>query len=205
MTLQRIYLASGNSHKVRELQELADAVSLPLDFRSARELGGMPEVIEDTGTFRGNAEKKARALLPVVPAGAWVLADDSGICVDALDGAPGVESAYFAGPEGDDEANLRKLVEVMRGKPVIERKAHYVCLLYMVCGDAGGFSFVGECHGTLADKPAGSEGFGYDPLFVPDGFHESLGLLAPATKRKLSHRAKAWAKLVEWWQQDRES
>ena len=74
----------------------------------------------------------------------------------------------------------------------------------MVCGDAGGFSFVGECHGTLADKPAGSEGFGYDPLFVPDGFHESLGLLAPATKRKLSHRAKAWAKLVEWWRQNRE-
>ena len=99
-----IYLASGNAHKVRELQELADAAALPLVIRSAREVGGMPPVVEDTGTFAGNAGKKAAALLPLLPDGAWALADDSGICVDALDGDPGVESAYFAGPQGDDGA-----------------------------------------------------------------------------------------------------
>jgi XTP/dITP diphosphohydrolase len=200
MKMQKIYLASGNPHKVRELQELADRVNMPLEFRSVRELGGMPEVVEDTGSFRGNAQKKARAILSLLPANAWALADDSGICVDALGGAPGVESAYFAGPGGDDGANLRKLVAVMRGKSVAERKAHYVCLLYLHCGDAGEFDFRGECYGTLADDPTGTEGFGYDPLFIPDGFSETLGLLSATTKRQLSHRAKAWTKLVEWWQ-----
>src|SRR5690606_10507151 len=104
-------------HKVAEMNALAQAGGLDIEVVSAKAVGGMPPVVEDTGTFVGNARKKALALRSVLPADAWVLADDSGLCVDALDGAPGVESAYYAGPDGDGAANLRKLVETMRGVP----------------------------------------------------------------------------------------
>ena len=117
----KLFLASGNVHKVQELQALADASGLPITIQSARQVGGMPPVVEDTGTFVGNARKKALALKGLLPADGWALADDSGICVDALEGGPGVESAYFAGPAGDDAANLRKLVEVMRAVPKPKR------------------------------------------------------------------------------------
>src|SRR5437868_5295010 len=101
---REIHLATGNAHKVQEFQRLADASALDLRIVAA---SPMPAVEEDTGTFVGNARKKALALKATLPADAWVLADDSGVCVDALEGAPGVESAYFAGPQGDSAANLR--------------------------------------------------------------------------------------------------
>lgn len=195
---QSIYLASGNLHKVSELQQLADEAGLPLTLHSARELGGMPEVVEDTGTFVGNARKKARALHALAPVGAWVLADDSGICVDALDGGPGVESAYFAGPAGDDDKNLAKLVEVMRKVPADQRGAHYVCVLFLI--DAHGHEqvFEGRCHGSLVDNPIGTGGFGYDPMFQPEGYDTTFGILPPETKQALSHRAQAWHELAAW-------
>ncbi len=195
---QSLYLASGNLHKVRELQELADQAGLPVSFYSAKGVGGMPEVVEDTGTFEGNSRKKARALLPLVPAGAWVMADDSGICVDALDGGPGVESAYFAGPENDDKANLTKLIEVMRPVPTVRRGAHYICVLHLIAGELGEQVFEGKCHGRLAVEPAGQGGFGYDPLFVPEGYSDTFGILSDATKQDLSHRGAAWHSLAQW-------
>lgn len=198
MATQAIYLASGNAHKVKELQGLADAAGLPVSIHSAREVGGMPEVVEDTGTFEGNAGKKADALLPLLPEGAWALADDSGICVDFLDGAPGVESAYFAGPDGDDGANLAKLVEVMRSATVDQRGAHYVCVLRLVGPEGVAETFTGYCHGTLVDDPVGTGGFGYDPLFVPRGYDQTFGVLSPETKQALSHRARAWELLADW-------
>lgn len=195
---QSLYLASGNLHKVRELQELADQAGLPLIFHSAQEVGGMPEVVEDTGSFEGNARKKAHALNPLVPSGAWVMADDSGICVDALQGGPGVESAYFAGPESDDEANLAKLIEVMRPVPASSRGAHYICVLYLIAGELGEQVFAGKCHGRLTVEPSGQGGFGYDPLFVPEGYADTFGILSAATKQELSHRASAWRSLAQW-------
>src|SRR4051794_39483773 len=115
----RLHLASGNLHKAAELAALALASSealhtQPIEIVSARAVGGMPHVDEDTGTFVGNARKKAQALRAQLPAGSFVLSDDSGVCVDALEGGPGVESAYYAGPQGDPRANLAKLAEVMR-------------------------------------------------------------------------------------------
>src|SRR6476646_9536631 len=104
----RFYLASGNAHKVAELQALAVASQLDVEIVSAHAVGGMPAVAEDTGTFAGNARKKAIALRAKLPPEAWALADDSGVCVDALDGGPGVDSAYYAGPEGDARAHLAK-------------------------------------------------------------------------------------------------
>lgn len=196
---QLIYLASGNSHKVRELQELAVKARLAIDFRSIAELGGMPDVVEDTGTFVGNARKKAQAIVDMLPTGAWAMADDSGICVDALSGAPGVESAYFAGPDGNDDANLKKLISVVKDVSENERGAHYVCVLFLRGWDQREFVFEGRCHGRLIDAPEGSEGFGYDPIFVPTGYDKSFGLLSPETKRALSHRAKAWAAFRNWF------
>jgi XTP/dITP diphosphohydrolase len=192
------YLASGNTHKVAELQALAQASKLPLRIFSAREVGGMPDVIEDSGTFTGNARKKARALLPLLPPGAWALADDSGLSVDALAGAPGVESAYYAGPQGDGVANLAKLVAAMRDMPEERRRAQFRCVLFAVGPREEEHIFEGVCPGRLLSTPRGGAGFGYDPLFVPDGYAQSFAELGDDVKNRISHRARAWTSMAEW-------
>jgi len=184
-----IHLASGNAHKVQEFQRLADGAGWTVHIVAA---DPMPEVVEDTGTFVGNARKKALALQATLPSGAWVLADDSGVCVDALGGAPGVESAYFAGPQHDAAANLRKLTEVMRAVPDGQRGAHFLCVL--VLRGPGELEWVceGRCSGQLAREPQGGRGFGYDPLFVPDGHICTYAQLDDAEKNRISHRGRAW-------------
>ena len=194
-----IYLASGNAHKVSEMRALAARDGLAVEILSAKALGGMPPVAEDTGTFVGNARKKARALRELAPPGSVVLADDSGGCVDHLGGGPGVESAYFAGPQGDAAANLRKLAEVMRGVPAGRRAAKFYCLLFLIDEHGAEHVFEGECAGVLLDEPRGGAGFGYDPLFVPEGFDQSYAELGDEVKGRLSHRARAWAALAAWW------
>ncbi len=194
----KIYLASGNAHKAAELRTLAAESGTAVSIHSAREVGGMPAVEEDTGTFVGNARKKAVALLPLLPPGAWALADDSGVCVDALDGGPGVESAYFAGPQGDARANLLKLRDTMHGVPAERRGAKFYCVLLLRGPGGEEFVFEGACHGRLLDEPKGGAGFGYDPLFVPEGYTESYAELGDAVKNRISHRARAWAALAAW-------
>jgi XTP/dITP diphosphohydrolase len=193
---QVIHLATGNAHKAAEFQQLAAAAGLDVEFRPAR---NMPAVAEDTGTFTGNARKKAAALQATLPPAAWVLADDSGLCVDALGGAPGVESAYYAGSQGDGAANLRKLTEAMRHVPEGKRGAYFVCVLLLL-GRAGAVEqiFEGRCAGTLARTPAGGNGFGYDPLFVPEGYMNTYAELGDAAKNKISHRALAFVQLAQW-------
>jgi XTP/dITP diphosphohydrolase len=193
-----IYLASGNEHKAAELHSLAQASTLPIRVFSARAIGGMPPVVEDAGTFAGNARKKALALRPLLPAEAWALADDSGLCVDALNGAPGVESAYYAGPDGDGAANLAKLIDVMRDVPDAERRARFRCVLCIINPGGQEKMVEGECPGRLLRTPRGGGGFGYDPLFVPDGHDVSFAELGDRAKNTISHRARAWARLVEW-------
>jgi len=195
----KLFLATGNAHKLREFRELvADTTLGPpiadLEIHSASALGGMPPVVEDTGSFEGNARKKARALAALLPPfssdgpDAWALADDSGLCVDALGGAPGVESAYYAGPQADSAANLAKLVAEMRNVPLGQRGAHYVCVLVLATADGREHVFRGACHGTLAVEPRGQGGFGYDPLFIPHGFDKTFGELPASIKRTHSHR-----------------
>lgn len=188
-----IHLATGNAHKVGEFQVLADASGLALRIVPAER---MPEVVEDTGTFVGNARKKAVALQAILPPDAWVLADDSGVCVDALGGAPGVESAYYAGPAHDAAANLRKLAGVMRTVPPGRRQAHFLCVLVLRGPD--GFEQVaeGRCEGMMRSEPAGGRGFGYDPLFVPTGYERTYAEISEAEKNRISHRARAWQELV---------
>lgn len=194
----RLYLASGNAHKVAEFQELARSSGLPIEIVSARTAGGMPAVNEDTGTFVGNATKKARALLQNLPAPSWVLSDDSGLCVDALHGEPGVESAYYAGPQGDPAANLRKLVEQLRDVPKERRRAAFHCVLVLVGTSQPVRSFAGICPGTLRETPAGGAGFGYDPLFVPEGETRTFAEMPEGEKNQLSHRARAWTELATY-------
>ena len=194
----KIVVASGNAHKVAELQELARVALPQVEIASARTVGGMPAVVEDTGTFEGNARKKARALAERLPAGEWALADDSGLCVDALAGAPGVDSAYFAGPQGDAAANLAKLIALLRDVPAGRRGAHFCCVLCLRAPDGREHVFAGRCDGTLAFAPRGGAGFGYDPLFVPAGGTATLSELGEGEKNRLSHRAQAWSALAAW-------
>ena len=210
----KFYLASGNAHKAEEFQTLATAsavaaaamadkseaaaTGLRIEIVSAGVIGGMPRVAEDTGTFVGNARKKALALRAQLPEDAWVLADDSGLCVDALEGAPGVESAYYAGPQGNAAANLAKLVAVMRDVPEARRGAHFLCVLLVRGPEGVEQVFEGLCHGRLEQEPRGGAGFGYDPLFVPTGQTRTFSELPEAEKNRLSHRGRAWARLAEW-------
>jgi len=158
----------------------------------------MPAVVEDAGTFSGNAGKKARALRERLPAGSWALADDSGLCVEALGGAPGVESAHFAGPQADPAANLAKLVDALRGVPEGRRAAEFVCVLAL--SGPGGLErlFEGRCAGRLIREPRGRGGFGYDPLFVPDGCETTLAEMPAAQKNRVGHRGRAWAECAAW-------
>jgi XTP/dITP diphosphohydrolase len=194
----KFYLASGNPHKVAELQQLAQASKLPIEVVSAAEVGGMPPVEENMGTFVGNARKKAWALREKLPFDAWALADDSGLCVDALEGKPGVDSAYYAGPKGDPAANLAKLVMVMRNVPSARRTAYFTCVLLALGPNEEEYIFEGGCSGRLLPEPKGKGGFGYDPLFKPTGFKESYAELGDDVKSTISHRFRAWTRLAEW-------
>ena len=195
--MRTVYLASGNAHKAQELAALAAASGLPWSIESARALGGMPEVVEDTGTFEGNAGKKARALRDKAPAGTGVLADDSGLCVAALDGGPGVESAYYAGPQGDAAANRLKLLAALTEVPEGRRQAYFFCLLFLIEADGTERIFTGRCDGCIIGEMKGTGGFGYDPLFVPNGESRTLAELAEAEKNRISHRGRAWKALVD--------
>ena len=154
--------------------------------------------MEDTGTFIGNARKKAKALHARLPAGSYVVADDSGVCVDALNGAPGVESAYYAGPQGDSAANLVKLAQVMREVPEQRRTAQFFCMLLVITPQGNERVFEGRCPGRLLREPRGGTGFGYDPLFVPEGYKQTYAELGDEIKGRISHRALAWASLADW-------
>ena len=192
----KLFLASGNAHKVAEFQALAVATRVPLEIMSARAVGGMPPVDEDTGTFVGNARKKALALRAVLPPDSWVMADDSGVCVEALGGDPGVESAYYAGPQGDAAANLAKLVETMRDVPDAGRAAYFICVLFLITDTGEEIVAEGRVEGRLLRSPRGGSGFGYDPLFVPTGYDRTYAELTESEKNQLSHRGRAWLNLL---------
>jgi XTP/dITP diphosphohydrolase len=180
----RIVMASRNQHKVRELARVL----------APHTLEPLPEAVElppeDGETFTANALIKARAAAAAT--GAAALADDSGIVVAALDGAPGVRSARYAGPSATDEQNLQKLVDEMAGAE--DRRAAYVCVLALVEPDGLERLFEGRCEGRLAAVPRGSGGFGYDPAFVPDdldGDERTMAEVSAAEKDAISHRGRA--------------
>jgi XTP/dITP diphosphohydrolase len=190
-------VATSNRGKAREFAELLQGEVLTL-----KDLPESLDLVEDGETFADNALKKAREGLEAsAPLGVEVvLADDSGLEVDALDGRPGVYSARYAGNHGDDSANLRKVLGEMKNVPPEKRGAQFRCVLALLCAGKEPVLFEGICRGTLLLEPKGSEGFGYDPIFQPEGYTVSFAEMAPADKHGLSHRGKAVKKLAEYWE-----
>lgn len=181
-----IVAATGNQHKVREMQQILGP--LGIHVLGAAEAGGMPEVVEDGATFRENAVKKAVECARVL--GQSVIADDSGLEVQALGGAPGVVSARYAGEGGNDGRNVRKLLGELRD--AADRRARFVCVIALVTPDAGLVGTAeGEVRGAITEGPRGDGGFGYDPVFVPDGYSETFAELPAEVKNRLSHRGNA--------------
>ncbi|MBP2229807.1 XTP/dITP diphosphohydrolase [Azospirillum agricola] len=184
-----LVIASHNKGKVREIADLLGPYAAT--FTTAGELG-LPEP-EETGTsFVANAELKARA---AAAAGHVALADDSGLVVPALNGDPGIYSARWAGPEKDFAMAMRKVEEGLAGKS--DRSAYFVCALSLAWPDGHVETVEGRCYGTLVWPPQGPRGFGYDPMFRPDGFDQTFGEMDPARKHEMSHRADAFRQLVE--------
>ena len=193
-----IYVATGNAHKLRELQQMFAAANLPWTIEGAAALGGMPDVDENAGTFSGNALIKARALQKLAPKGAWVLADDSGLEVTALGGAPGIYSARYAGVGAKDGANTEKLLRALEIIPDGSRAARFVCVLALLGPQGEEKIFEGECRGRIGRTLAGGGGFGYDPVFFPDGFNKTFAEIGDDVKNKISHRGTALKKLFNW-------
>lgn len=185
----RLIVASHNPGKVREISELVEAYGV--EVVSAGELG-LPEPEETGTTFVDNAVLKATAA--ATGAGEPALADDSGLCVHALAGAPGIYSARWAGPDKDFALAMERVEDEIAGKE--DRGAHFTCALALAWPDGHVETFEGEVHGTLVWPPRGDQGFGYDPVFRPDGHDITFGEMAPDRKHAMSHRARAFARLV---------
>jgi XTP/dITP diphosphohydrolase len=183
-----IAIASHNRGKIREI--LSICADWPVEWRTTeRDRAPWPDVEETGRTYLENARLKARAVTEAL--GVPALADDSGIEVDALGGAPGPRSARFAGPTATDEENLARLLELIRPVPVAGRGARYRCLA--VLREPSGAESVSEgvCEGTVITEPRGTGGFGYDPIFVPAGFDATMAELSPEEKDRISHRGRA--------------
>ena len=189
----RLLIATRNPGKLREIREI---FALPsVELVSAAEIPGLPDVEEDGATFEANAVKKAVTL--ALASRLWTLADDSGLEAAALGGAPGVLSARYAGEPPDPPANNAKLLRELEG--VADRRACFRCVVAL--SNPGGRAQVadGRCEGRIAEAPDGDCGFGYDPLFVPDGHSVTFARMGPARKNSLSHRGLALRRAAELW------
>ena len=186
----KLLVATGNPGKLVEVREILGG--LDLDLVSLADLGLLPAPEEPFATFPENAAAKATACAP--RASLWALADDSGLCVDALDGEPGVRSARFADTE---EARRRKLLDHLRAIPAARRTAHFFCAVALASPDGRRlYRAEGRVDGRIADAPRGANGFGYDPLFLPDEAPgRTLAELEAAEKNRLSHRGRALQRL----------
>lgn len=193
----KLYIATGNPHKVGELSKILSSEVPEIQVFGAQELGGMPVVVEDQSTFEGNALLKARALFKISH-GSPVLADDSGLCVDSLEGAPGIYSARYAGEQASDADNRQKLLLALDATPAGQRSAHFACVLAYIDSEGQEHTFSGTCPGEITFIEEGSGGFGYDPIFKPAGFDQTFGTLSSETKNQLSHRAKALLEFIRY-------
>jgi XTP/dITP diphosphohydrolase len=186
-----LVVASHNEGKVREIKALLGPHGiLPVSAGSL----GLPEPIEDGTTFAANA--KIKAVASAAGSGHAALADDSGLCVEALDGAPGIYSARWAGPSKDFRIAMNRIHDELRHKGLTTSRAKFVCALCVAQPSGEMQVFEGEVHGHLAFPPRGDRGFGYDPIFIADGMDQTFAEIDPARKHAISHRAKAFEKLL---------
>ncbi|MGY1451923.1 RdgB/HAM1 family non-canonical purine NTP pyrophosphatase [Streptomyces sp. SS8] len=191
---QRLILATRNAHKVRELEAILSAAGLDLTLVGADAYPEVPDVKETGLTFAENALLKARTLAraTAVPA----VADDSGLCVDVLGGAPGIFSARWAGRHGDDRANLDLLLAQLSDIDDPHRTAHFACAAALALPDGTERVVEGRLAGTLRREPAGAGGFGYDPILQPEGETRTCAELSPDEKNAISHRGQAFRALA---------
>ena len=182
----KIFVATHNPHKLREISQILPGVDVVADDPA--------DIEENAPDFVGNALIKVRAIA-VKHRGDWCLADDSGLEVQALGGAPGVRSARYAGEPSDTPRNNALLLKNLSG--VTDRRANFTCAVALVDPQGGEHTVIGKCFGRIAEKARGAEGFGYDPLFVPDGHDKSFAELSADEKNAISHRGRALEQVKE--------
>ncbi|WP_040281398.1 RdgB/HAM1 family non-canonical purine NTP pyrophosphatase [Tessaracoccus massiliensis] len=193
---ERVVLATNNPKKLKELRRILEAAGLEIEVLGLRDVDRYPEPEETERTFEGNAFLKAEAAMRAT--GLLAVADDSGLEVDELNGMPGVRSARWAGPACDDDDNNALLLAQLDGVPAERRTARFVCALAMVSPDGERRVWHGRMPGSITDQPAGDNGFGYDPLFVPAGMTMTSGELTPDEKDSISHRGIAVRAFVNY-------
>ena len=183
--MRKLILSTDNKNKAKELREILK--DLPLEILTKKEAGVENlQVVEDGDTLEHNSLKKARELAELVDH--MVMADDSGLFVDALDGAPGVYSSRYGGEDGNDSLNNKTLLKNLQGK---ERTATFRTVIALITEDGREMTVQGECRGEILEEPRGENGFGYDPLFVPSGYSETFAQLPSEIKNSISHRRRA--------------
>ncbi|MEG0291870.1 MAG: XTP/dITP diphosphatase [Anaerovoracaceae bacterium] len=197
----KIVAATQNKHKIKEIEAITKDFGMEI---ISRHEAGVPdvEIIEDGKTFEENSYKKAYEIMKLC--NSITIADDSGLEVDALAGAPGVYSARFAGVDGDDEANNYKLTQMLQGLSFDQRTARFVSVITMVYPSGKKLVARGEVEGHILLEPRGDGGFGYDPLFVPLGYDITFGEFKSEDKNKISHRGNALQKLRELLSEEEE-
>jgi len=191
LTERRLVLATRNDGKIREIIELLSG--LPIKILTHEDFHQWPELEETGSTFEENAEAKASALSEM--SGLPALADDSGLEVDALGGRPGVISARYAGTQGDSAANIALLLEEMKGVPIQERGARFVCVIALTGPSVPTLEIRDTCEGAISETARGEGGFGYDPVFIPMGMDRTMAQLPLEEKNAISHRGKALRRL----------
>lgn len=188
----KFILATKNQKKLKELRRILEPMGCEVICEKDLD-NPLEEVVEDADTFEGNALLKARSAMKLT--GLAAIADDSGLCVDCLDGAPGVYSARYAGEEHDDDKNNAKLLKALEGVEKEKRTAFYVSAVAVVFPSGEEFTVRGECHGYIAAEKSGNNGFGYDPLFISE--KGCFGELSDEDKDSISHRGKALKQMAE--------
>ena len=190
----KLILATSNTDKAREIAEILS--DTPFVVSTMKEEGFNPDIVEDGKTFEENALIKARAVHALAQ-NAYVMADDSGLCIDALDGAPGIYSARFCGEDSTYPEKFAKIFEMLKDVPEEERTAKFVCSIAVVRPDGTEFTVRGEVCGVLHEKPMGDGGFGYDPIFYVPEFGMTTAQMTKEQKNSISHRGKASRAMAE--------
>ncbi|MFN2413234.1 MAG: RdgB/HAM1 family non-canonical purine NTP pyrophosphatase [Pyrinomonadaceae bacterium] len=195
-SVNALLIATGNAGKLREIEQLFPPPT-PISLHSVAEMRGLKPIDETGATFAENARLKAGGY--ALQTKMWSLADDSGLEVAALNGEPGVRSARFAGGHTPYDEKIRRLLEMMRDAGSDDRSARFVCAM-AVSDPAGNIRFTseGECHGRIAFEPRGKNGFGYDPIFIPDDFESTFAELSDDIKQQISHRGRAAEQIIRY-------
>ena len=190
--------ATTNENKVREFKNILNQLKDRINIITTSAIPNFPEIVEDGTTFEENAMKKAKEASAF--ADMVAMADDSGLVVEALDGAPGIHSARYAGDGATDSDRIAKLLNAMDG--ITNRKAKFVCAAALAYRGEEVRTFVGEIKGTITFAPAGTNGFGYDPVFIPEGFEKTFAELTDEEKNEISHRGKAMRAVAEFLREE---